>query len=122
VTLNDSPTQVPFDRIPSTSWGNPNIVAVLARSGFGSIWQALVNQKPIGVIRPRPQDDPEVFHNAKVVEWAGIGTILDDDMKPLLEALPSFLSNIQRHLKLDDDMFGTMDGIEYTSAEIKRSI
>ena len=122
VTLNDSPAQVPFARVPSAAWGNPHIVAVLARSGFGSIWQAMVNQKPIGVVRPNPKDDPDVFHNAQVVEWAGIGTILEDDMKSLLDALPSFLSNIKKHLKLDKEEFGTMDGIEYTSAELNRLI
>lgn len=120
VTLNDSPAQVPFERIPSTSWGNPNIVAVLARSGFGSIWQALVNQKPIGVIRPRPQDDPEVFHNAKTVEWAGIGAALDETIMPLVDCPSRFTANLNAQMEMNIGTFGTMDGIEYASAQFAR--
>lgn len=122
VTLNDSPAQVPFARLPSASWGNPNIVAVLARSGFGSIWQALVNQKPIGVIRPRPQDDPEVFHNSKTVEWAGIGMTLDGNVTPLVDGLPRFSANLAAQMEMNIGMFGTLDGIEYASAQLTRCL
>lgn len=120
VTLNDSPSQVPFARVPSTVWGNGSLSAVLARSGFGSIWQAMVNQKPIGVIRPRPQDDPEVFHNAQVVEWSGIGRILDDDAAPLFESMPRYASAIQGQLNIEMEQFDTIDGIAYTSADLRR--
>lgn len=120
VTLSDSPSQVPFARVPSTAWGNGSISAVLARSGFGSIWQAMVNQKPIGVLRPRPQDDPEVFHNAKVVEWSGIGTILDDSAEPLFGELTRYGSAIQIQLSIEMEQFQTVDGIAYTSADMKR--
>ena len=120
VTLSDSPAQVPFARVPSGVWGNGSLSAVLARSGFGSIWQAMVNQKPIGVIRPRPQDDPEVFHNAQVVEWSGIGRILDDNAAPLFESLPRFTSAIRGQLDVEMEQFQTVDGIAYTSADLRR--
>lgn len=122
VTLNDSPAQVLFERVPSTSWGNPNIVAVLARSGFGSIWQAMVNQKPIGVVRPRPQDDPEVFHNAKTVEWSGIGVMINDDIHAFFGSLSRLRAVIQKHLELDKQTFGTNNGIEFASQHLMQAL
>ena len=119
-TLSDSPTQIPFARVSSTAWGNPNISAVLARSGFGSIWQAMVNQKPIGVIRPDAKADPEVFHNAKTVEWSGIGAVLDESVMPLTDGLAHFSSKLNEQMKINIGMFGTMNGIEYASAQLTR--
>jgi UDP-N-acetylglucosamine:LPS N-acetylglucosamine transferase len=103
-------------------WGHPNIVAVLARSGFGTIWKALLNQKPIGVISALSEDDPEIYHNAQVVKASGIGTILDDSLEPLVNALPQYLSKIQEQLKIENDRFKTIDGIKYTSAELKQLV
>jgi hypothetical protein len=120
VTFSGSPECVPFARVPSAVWGNGSLSAVLARSGFGSIWQAQVNQKPIGVVRPHPQDDPEVFHNAKAVEWSGIGAALDESVMPLVDGLARFSENLKAQMEIDLGMFGTMNGIEYASAHLAR--
>ena len=101
-------------------WGNGSLSAVLARSGFGSIWQAMVNQKPIGVIRPDAKADPEVFHNAKTVEWSGIGAVLDESVMPLTDGLAHFSSKLNEQMKINIGMFGTMNGIEYASAQLTR--
>ena len=104
--------------MPSKSWGNSNIVAVLARGGWGTIWQAIVNQKPIGVLEASPEDDPEIFHNARSVHDARIGTIINSNVEPLIGALPRYLSAIQEQLELDKKNFGKIDGIEFTSSRL----
>jgi len=123
VTLEESPPEFDEycgkDRVSSKAWGNPNIVAVLARSGLGSIWQAILNQKPVGVVAPDAKIDPEVFHNAQMVEKAGIGKILTENVAPLTDALPKYQSEIRRQLKEEVANFSTSDGIEYTSAALK---
>lgn len=103
-------------------WGNPNVIAVLARSGFGTIWKALVNEKPIGVIKAPIEDDPEIYHNAQVVRMSGIGTMLDNNLDPLIDALPQYLSKIQEQLEIDKKTFKKIDGIKYTSDELRKII
>jgi len=123
VTLPRSPRELSEERAPRVSprsWGNPNIRAVLARSGLGSIWQAFLNQRPIGVVKPDAEDDPEVYHNAQMIEKAGIGRILTEKVEPLLDGLPEHSYAIQRQLERELENFGTADGIEYTAAEMKR--
>lgn len=119
LTLTESPSIVDLPRVPSKSWGNPNVVAVLARSGLGSIWQALLNQKPIGVITPTREEDPEIFHNVKMVQETGIGAILDVKVDPLINALPQYLSEIQKQLEIEKKEFRTIDGIKYTSGKLQ---
>jgi len=120
ITLAESSEKLGLPGFPPSVWGNPNVVAVLARSGFGTIWKALLNRKPIGVIKAISDGDPEVYHNAQVVNASGIGTILDDSLEPLLDALPQHLSRIQAQLTTDDERFKTMDGILYTSTKLKQ--
>lgn len=125
VTLPESPEALEEDlatRVSPRSWGNPKVVAVLARSGLGSIWQAALNEKPIGVVMPVAEDDPEVYHNAQMVEKAKIGKILADRIDPLIESLSEYSSGIQRQLQLEVENFGTTDGIEYTAAKLKERL
>jgi hypothetical protein len=122
LTLPDSPQEIKLPHVPSSVWGNPNIIAVLARGGLGSIWQALIDQKPIGLVNTPPEDDPEIFHNANTVQWAGIGTILEENVMPLIGALPQYLSAIQKQLNLEKQEFGTIDGFEFTIAQLKQML
>ena len=120
VTLAESPEFIDLPRVSSAAWGNPNVVAVLARSGLGSIWQAVLNQKPIGIVRPDPKIDPEVFHNAQMVENVKVGTILDRKVEPLINVLSRYRDAIREQLDQETSRFHTTDGIEYTSAKLKR--
>lgn len=109
-------------KVSPKAWGNPNVAAVLARSGLGSIWDAFLNRKPIGVVTPEVEDDPEVYHNAEMVEAAGIGRILAKSVDPLIDALPEYLSAIQKELELEMKNFQTTDGIAYTSSTLKEKL
>ncbi len=128
-TLQQSPnSQLPqanqkkIHRIYSSAWGNPNITSILARSGLGSVWAAVVNKKPIGVLKAFPKDDPEIYHNAQMVEWAGIGKILDDNVEPLVNALPGCLSRIEEWHETLKKEFSTIDGIQYTANELRQML
>lgn len=107
-------------KVSARAWGNPSVTAVIARSGLGSIWDALLNQKPIGVVPPEVEDDPEVYHNAEMVANAKFGMILDRSVEPLMDALAECLSAIQNELELEHKKFHTTNGIEYTSQALKQ--
>jgi hypothetical protein len=120
-------TGLSLPRVDSKSWGNSNIVAVLARGGFGTIWQALINQKPIGILKAIPEDDPEIFHNAKTVEDAHIGKILDTKMDSLTGNLPQYLFAIQTLLEKMKEEFPELevekfDGFKFTSHSLLEAL
>lgn len=119
-TLPDADREIELPRVLPTAWNNPNIATVLARGGLGSVWNAVLNGKPIGVLEVLPEDDPEIYHNAHMVEWAGIGKILKNSMAPLVEDLQNFLARIQEWQVTFEQRFGTVDGIGYTASELKR--
>lgn len=126
-TLQESPEpprshSKKLHRVHSSAWGNPDITTVLARSGLGSVWKAVLNKKPIGVLEALPQDDLEIYHNARMVEWAGIGKILRDRMDPLINAWPGCQSRIQEWHEALIQEFNTVDGFEFTANELKQRL
>ncbi len=119
-TLPDADKEIEIKRVLPSAWNNPNITTVLARSGLGSVWNAVLNKKPIGVLDAMPEDDPEIYHNSQMVEWAGIGKILKNSVEPLVNDLPAYLSRIQEWCESFEKEFGTVDGIKFTANEIKK--
>ncbi len=122
VAFPEAPQQLKLPRVASSAWGSPNIAAVLARSGLGTIWDAIVNEKPVGVLAARAEDDPEVYHNAKTVAWSGVGKILQEDAAPLAESLLACLENIRVWREKFLQEFKTVDGIRFTAEEIRRAL
>jgi hypothetical protein len=120
IKLSESSIENDLQVFPPSVWGHPNVVAVIARSGFGTIWKALLNQKPIGIINTPPEDDPEIYQNAQAVKASGIGTILDTNLDPLIDGLPQYISKIQEQLEADRKIFNETDGIKYTSDRLKQ--
>jgi len=121
-TLPDTDRNIKLPRVLPSAWNNPNITTVLARSGLGSVWNAVLNGKPIGVLKAPPENDPEIYHNARMVEWAGIGKILNRSIAPLVDDIQNSLVRIQEWQDTFERRFETVDGINYTADELKRSL
>lgn len=58
-------------------FGDPLLKGVIARGGWGSIWECLANHKPIALVRTRFAEDPEMGHTQKTMSELGLATILD---------------------------------------------
>lgn len=121
-TLNESPYTVTLPRVSSNAWGNPHVTAVLARGGLGSIWQAVVNRKPIGVLPAQARVDPEIYHNVNMVQNSGIGMILEGGVFQFMNNLSTYSQKIEEHLALEKAEFNTNDGFEYVSTQILAKI
>jgi hypothetical protein len=122
ITLTNAPSELGIPRFPSSIWGNPNVIGTLARAGWGTIWQCLLNRKPIGTVPVSSTEDPEISHSVKAIQWSGIGVLLGNSMDPLLNHMNNYLRNIDHVLENDLKQFGTTDGIGYISNILKMEL
>ncbi len=85
-----------FERRTPEIISNDNIVKVIGRAGWGTLWTCQVAGKDFEAVPYTPGDDPEIYFNLK--------TLQEVPMKQATEK--------QR------EMFGTLDGIEFVVEKI----
>ncbi len=95
-----------------------HVIAVIARAGFGTLWNLQVAERPIIAPEFKEGDDPEVYHNNKTVTALGLGVVFDSfDEDVLRNAMrkPVCISALNRHIV---EKYGSLDGIEYAASII----
>ncbi len=98
-----------------------NIMAIIARSGWGTGWQAMNQEKPLLATPYAPGDDPEIYFNNKTIEALKIGRALRaEDMTAqrlmeIIESLSIGTATLNQQIK---ERFGTNDGIDFVSSAI----
>jgi len=103
---------------------NPNIVAVLAKAGWGTLWLCQVGEKPIIAPAWRETDDLETYHNNQTVEALGLGIIYKEFTEDLIQQAITKVDRIKQLNRELYEMFGhfTWDGISFVQEEIKEYI
>lgn len=101
---------------------NPNIMAVLARSGWGTLWLCQVAEKPIMCPIWKSTDDPEIYHNNITVEKFGLGVIYEKFNSDVLRKALSKADSIKRLNESLYDEFGTLDGIRFVQEKISSDL
>jgi len=101
---------------------NPNLKAVLARAGWGTLWLCQVAEKPIITPCWKQTDDPEIYHNNLTIKELGLGVVYKNfGGKVIAEAL-SKVGKIKELNKGLFDKFGTLDGISFVQQKIKEML
>ncbi len=100
---------------------NSKILAIAARPGWGTIWQAMQLEKPMVITDYGIGDDPEIYFNQLTLEALRMAKkITSHAMNP--EELKNTIINISPGLHRVNEAihqkFGTTDGIEYIARHI----
>ena len=113
------------ERLPGSTQLSPhavgceNISLHFARSGWGSVWESMLQGKAIVVPEFDPTDDPEIYFNNACIEKLGIGVVYrGEPLSELLQKVKELEGGIQeRNANLLKE-FGTSDGNEYFAKKI----
>lgn len=101
---------------------NPNILAVLARSGWGTLWLCQLAEKPIITPDWRETDDTEIYHNNRTVEELGLGVVYQDFTGDAIQTALTKVDKIRQLNRMLFDMFGTLDGIGFVQEKIREAL
>jgi hypothetical protein len=116
-------TTVPGKKAPPSLIYNPNVVAVVARIGWGTAWKALQAGKPIITPRFKEGDHPEAFHNNKTLKALDFGVIFDEEItEDVLEEAFSKTKNIKKLNKMLIDKFEMLNGLRYVQRKIEQDL
>lgn len=99
---------------------NPNIKAVLARAGWGTLWLCQVAEKPIITPARRDTDDPEVYHNNQTVDALGLGVVYEEFSPKVIQEASTKVDKINQLNRILFERFGTLDGISFVQGRIER--
>ncbi len=96
-----------------------NVVAVVARAGWSSVWSALFCEKPI-ITYYDEEDDPEIRLNIKTLEKLNLGIVIRNDkqLKNIEEQINEIKPKIKNYKERLIKKFGKLDGIEYIAEHI----
>jgi hypothetical protein len=118
----DFPSHV-FKRVNASSFGDEHLTGVIARGGWGTIWECLANEKPLAVPRLTFADDPEMGHTQAAIMHTGLGRIMDDSILPFLadESLSEIKQRIQQIRAEDKRHFASWadDGIGFIAHTLR---
>jgi hypothetical protein len=113
-----------FKRVKPGIFGDLHLTGVFSRGGWGTMWQCMVNEKPIGVVTSTLEDDPEMAHTIATLRATGLGVELRNSAQDLLNQ--RVLSQILDHLTAlqseDLQKFGeyALNGYGFVAKEIER--
>jgi UDP-N-acetylglucosamine:LPS N-acetylglucosamine transferase len=103
-------------------FGDPLLKGVIARGGWGSIWECLANNKPIALARTMYEEDPEMGHTQKTMAALGLAAILDGAADTFLinSTREKIISAMKRERAADLKEFGNYanDGYGYIASKI----
>lgn len=115
-----------FKRVKPGVFGDQNLVGVFSRGGWGTIWQCMVNTKPIGVVISSLEDDPEMAHTIATLRMTGLGVELRNSAMDLLDepVLARVLDQMTAMQAEDQRIFGSdaLDGFGFVAKEIQRRL
>jgi len=121
----DFPAQM-FKRVNASTFGDASLTGVIARGGWGTIWECLANEKPLGVPRLTFADDPEMGHSQATISHTGLGKIVDESLLPFLkdESLADIKKHIQQIRAEDRRQFGSWadDGIGFIAHTLQSQL
>lgn len=119
---DDFPAQE-FRRTTAESYADPMMKCVIARGGWGTIWECEMNAKPLLVVRTSYLEDPEMGHTQKALEHLGIAAIWEGPDDPFLneEKLGRIQSRLFEEREKDKALFGegARDGFGFIARKIK---
>ncbi len=126
---SDGFSKAGFDKTNSTGrsaiYGDTQLQAVIFRGGWGTVWECLQNGIPMGVVRTTYLEDPEMGHSHLSLERLGLGRILDESIKPMLQGteLESIRTRITDEQNQDILEFGNLsqNGFEFIAEDLQRS-
>ncbi len=112
-----------FSRVNGSVFGDTNLSGVVARGGWGTIWECLANIKPLAVSRMTYAEDPEMGHTQVTLEKVGLGLVVDGSILPFLEPdrLQQISQSIQQVREEDKQIFGSWadDGIGFIAHTLR---
>ena len=114
---------IPGKKAPPSLIYNPNVVAVIARIGWGTAWKALQAGKPIITPKFKEGDHPEAFHNNKTLKALDFGVVFDEEItEGILKKVLSKKNSIKKLNRMLIDEFGMLDGLRYVQGKIKQDL
>ena len=115
-----------FARVNASVFGDPSLSGVVARGGWGTIWECLANIKPLAVPRMSYAEDPEMGHTQVTLDKTGLGMVLDGSILPFLESdrLQQISQSIQQVREEDKRIFGSWadDGIGFIAHSLRTQL
>ncbi len=105
--LSDFPENQ-FKRVSKDAFGDEGTQCVVARGGWGTIWECLMNEKPLMVVRTSYLEDPEMGHTQKTLEQMGLAVVWDGPDTPFLneEKLSTIRARLHEEKEVDGSLFG----------------
>jgi hypothetical protein len=120
--LNRDFPEKQFHYVGANIFGDPLLKGVIARGGWGSIWDCLANNKPIALARTMYEEDPEMGHTQKTMAALGLAAILDGAADTFLinSTREKIISAMKRERAADLKEFGNYanDGYGYIASKI----
>jgi hypothetical protein len=111
-----------YQRVYADSYADPHLKCVIARGGWGTIWECLMNLKPLVVVRTTFIEDPEMGHTQKVLQQLGLAILWNGPDDPFLneEMLGRIQRAMQKERDTDDELFGrfSRDGYQFIAEHI----
>lgn len=104
---------------------DPKVSAVIARSGFGTIWKAMRAGVPFLAVPYRETDDPEIYFNDQVIARFGLGRVLPHkgmSRAAITSAIFECRKTVAEIERLTQTEFSTTDGVAYVAERITDSI
>lgn len=100
---------------------HPEIVAHVARAGWGAIGTSLSTGIPLIVPAYQEYEDPEIFFNIRRIEELGLGIAFKNQTKEiLLQEIEKLRPRIAEYKKKLIQRFGSMDGAEFAADKMKQ--
>jgi hypothetical protein len=111
-----------FRYVGANIFGDPLLMGVIARGGWGSIWECLANNKPIALARTMFAEDPEMGHTQKTMFELGLAAILDGMADTFLidSTREKIIASMKKERAADLKEFGNYanDGYGYIASKI----
>lgn len=111
-----------FSRVNAAVFGDEQLQGVIARGGWGTVWECLCNEIPLAVPRLGFSDDPEIGHTQLALRSQGIGLVLEGELAPFLdETKREVLKQAIHALRMEDQaIFGALaeDGFAFMATQI----
>lgn len=102
---------------------NDRCQGVVARAGWGTLWECQLAGVPILTPAFGRNEDPEIYHNHKTIEKFRLGVIYDKGLTPGdIERAAAMRQSIRELNRRLEKKFGTLDGYKFVARNMKESI
>jgi hypothetical protein len=103
-------------------FGDPKLIGVISRGGWGTIWECLANIKPDALASTTFVEDPEMGHTQKTMEKLGLAEIINGSAASFLkeEIREKIVVKMNKEKEIDIQQFGPYanDGYGYIASKI----